>query len=124
VDARTRLTRFSPIFPVRDLRRALAHYTALGFDTNPYADGDEYGFADRDGTGLHLAVQPDLDPAVSSSATYLYVEDADALYEEWTQPGIGGTTHPVDLTDYHLREGAHLDPDNNLIRFGSPVRDE
>jgi hypothetical protein len=123
VQARARLTRFSPILPVRDLGRALAHYAALGFETHPYADGDEYGFADRDGVGLHLAFQPDLDPEVSGSATYLCVEDADALYAEWTQPGIDGTTHPVGLTEYHLREGAHFDPDNNLIRFGSPVSD-
>jgi hypothetical protein len=27
---------------------------------------------------------------------------------------------PTD-TDYGLREGAHIDPDNNLIRFGSPL---
>jgi hypothetical protein len=30
--ARTRLRSFSPIFPVRDLRRALAHYASLGFE--------------------------------------------------------------------------------------------
>jgi len=42
----TRLTHFSPIFPVRDLQRALAHYEPLGFDTKPYADGNEYGFSD------------------------------------------------------------------------------
>ncbi len=121
MDARTRLTQFKPIFPVRDLRQALVHYAALGFETHPYADGDEYGYADRDGCGLHLAVHPDLDPATSVNATYLYVEDADALYAEWTRPGIGGKTHRVRVTAYNLREGAHLDPDNNLIRFGSPV---
>ncbi len=49
---------FSPIFPVRDLAAALAHYCALGFDTSAYVDGSEYGFADRDGTGLHLADRP------------------------------------------------------------------
>ena len=46
---------FSPIFPVGNLVAALAHYSALGFDTFAYADGDEYGFANREGTGLHLA---------------------------------------------------------------------
>ena len=50
---------FSPIFPVRNLAAALAHYSALGFDTFAYADGDEYGFANREGTGLHLAADPD-----------------------------------------------------------------
>jgi len=109
---------FSPIFPVRNLAAALAHYSALGFDTFAYADGDGYGFADREGTGLHLAADPD---PVHHASTYLYVRDADALYEEWSRPGIGGHTRPVGPTPYKLREGSHTDPDGNLIRFGSPM---
>jgi DNA-binding MarR family transcriptional regulator/catechol 2,3-dioxygenase-like lactoylglutathione lyase family enzyme len=114
---------FSPIFPVRDLAAALTHYTALGFETLAYADGADYGFANRDGTGLHLAAHPDHGHQ-HSAETYLYVRDADALYAEWTRPGIGGETRPVGLMEYRLREGAHIDPDGNLIRFGSPVADE
>jgi Ser/Thr protein kinase RdoA (MazF antagonist) len=116
----THLTSFSPIFPVKDLRRALAHYAALGFTTTAYEDGADYGFADRDGIGLHFAAEADLQPGQGSAETYLYVEDADALYAEWTRPGIGGLTRPVGDTDYRLREGSHVDPDGNLIRFGSP----
>ena len=48
------------------------------------------------------------------------MRDADALYEEWTKPGVGGLTRPVGPTPYGLREGSHVDPDGNLIRFGSP----
>ena len=113
--------RFSPIFLVRDLAAALAHYCALGFDTSAYVDGSEYGFANRDGTGLHLAADPGHDPARARAAAYLYVRDADALYEEWSRPGIGGHTHPVGPTPYRLREGSHTDPDGNLIRSGSPM---
>jgi len=117
--------RFSPVFPVRDLAAALAHYAALGFGTLAYQGGGEYGFADRDGTGLHLAADPDHDPAHHHPATaYLYVRDADALYAEWSRPGIGGQTRPVGPTPYGLREGSHLDPDGNLIRFGSPAAGE
>jgi DNA-binding MarR family transcriptional regulator len=112
---------FSPIFPVRDLAAALAHYAALGFDTFPYEDGDGYGFADREGTGLHLTADPGHDTAHSHASAYLYVRDADALYTEWSRPGIGGQTLPVCSTPYQLREGAHVDPDGNLIRFGSPL---
>jgi len=120
---RTRqLRRFSPVFPVRSLAVALAHYSALGFDAFAYDGGHDYGFADRDGTGLHLAADPDHDPAHAAS-TYLYVGDADALFEEWSRPGIGGRTAPVEPTPYGLREGSHTDPDGNLIRFGSPVEE-
>jgi DNA-binding MarR family transcriptional regulator len=113
------LRSFDPIFPVRNLAAALAHYAALGFRTVAYQGGDQYGFADRDGVSLHLAVHagPDFHPA----AAYLHVHDADALYEEWSRPGLAGHTHPVGPTDYKLREGSHVDPDGNLIRFGSPT---
>jgi len=116
----SQLRSFSPIFPVRDLGAALAHYAALGFRTFAYEGGDDYGFANRDGTGLHLAAgAEDQGPG----AAYLYVRDADALYAEWTRPGIGGHTHPVGPTSYKLREGSHVDPDGNLIRFGSPIKE-
>jgi hypothetical protein len=117
----TRLMQFSPIFPVKDLRRALDHYQSLGFRVRAYAGGDEYGFADRDGVGIHFAAEPDHDPAVGASEAYLYVEDADALAAEWSRPGIGGETLPVGNMAYKLREGTHIDLDNNVIRFGSKI---
>jgi hypothetical protein len=117
------LRQFSPIFPVRDMTAALAHYAALGFDAFPDQGGDGYGFADRDGIGLHLAADPGHDPAHNHASAYLYVRDADALYAEWSRPGIGGQTLPVGPTPYRLREGTHIDPDGNLIRFGSPVEE-
>jgi Ser/Thr protein kinase RdoA (MazF antagonist) len=128
--ARTRLRSFSPVFPVRDLRRALAHYQSLGFDIQPYSDGDGYGFADRDRVSLHLSLDVGHEHESGDDGghghehvgtAYLYVADADALYDEWARPGIGGLTRRVGDTPYELREGSHVDPDGNLIRFGSPM---
>jgi hypothetical protein len=116
------LRHFSPVFPVRNLDAALTHYAALGFESFAYEGGDEYGFANRDGIGLHLAAHPDHEPA-HGAAIYLYVRDADALYSEWSRPGVGGRTTPVHPTPCQLREGEHTDPDGNLIRFGSPVEE-
>jgi DNA-binding MarR family transcriptional regulator len=116
------LRSFSPVFPVRDLPAALAHYRSLGFKTLAYEEGDDYGFANRDGTGLHLAADPHHDPARGASA-YLLVADADALYTEWTGSRIGGRTDPVGPTAYRLREGSHVDPDGNVIHFGSPLEE-
>ena len=101
------------------LADALGHYSSLGFDTFADADGDEYGFANREGTALHLAAHAGRDGAQGASA-YLTVGDADALFEEWSRPGIGGRTTPVGPTPYGMREGSHTDPDGNVIRFGSP----
>ena len=111
--------RFSPIFPVRDLTAALAHYASLGFETVAYEGGADYGFANRDGIGLHFALDPEHDRAHGGGSTYLYIRDADALFDEWSKPGVGGVTRPVVPTPYGLREGSHTDPDGNLIRFGS-----
>jgi DNA-binding MarR family transcriptional regulator len=114
--------RFSPVFPVRDLAAALAHYSALGFDTFGYESGDDYGFARREGVGLHLAAERDPEHEhVHVGSAYLHVSDADALYAEWSRPEIGGHTEPVQAMPYKLREGAHTDPDGNVIRFGSPI---
>jgi DNA-binding MarR family transcriptional regulator len=119
VGSPTRILQFSPIFPVGDLHRALDHYRGLGFRVKAYNDGEDYGFADRDGIGIHLALRRD--PGVGPGAAYLYVEDADALAAEWGRPGIGGETLPVGNMAYRLREGTHIDPDNNVIRFGSKI---
>jgi uncharacterized glyoxalase superfamily protein PhnB len=118
--------RFSPIFPVQDLTAALEHYAALGFKTTRYPGVHQYGFADREGAQLHLHVHHDhvqehRDHGHGASA-YLYVHDADALYAEWSRPGIGGVTRPVGTTDYNMREGSHTDLDGNVIRFGSDIR--
>lgn len=55
------------------------------------------------------------------SAIYLYVDDADALYQEWLQAEVDGRLVEPSDTSYGLREGACLDRDANLIRFGSAI---
>lgn len=116
-----RLLRFTPIFVVKDLGRALEHYRSLGFTVKAYAGGDDYGFAWRDGVELHLSRKDGMDPRRDGSEVYLYVEDADALAAEWSRPGIGGELRPVGTMDYGRREGTHVDLDGNVIRFGSDI---
>jgi predicted enzyme related to lactoylglutathione lyase len=111
--------RLSPVFPVRDIDLAVEHYRKLGFAVRRYEGPDAYAFAERDGIEIHLARVDDLKPKRNMSAVYLYVDDADALYEEWTRAGIDGRLVEPSDTSYGLREGACLDRDANLIRFGS-----
>jgi hypothetical protein len=118
--------RAAPIFPVRDVAAALAHYRRLGFVAEAYdetdAAGPIYGFVRHGTVELHLARVPDVDPARSQSACYLYVDDADALFAAWRGSGVAGRfVAPVD-TPYGLREFAHIDADGNLLRVGSPQR--
>jgi hypothetical protein len=117
---RTTLTSMAAVLPVRELATALDHYAALGFSVRSYQGGG-YGFAERDGVNLHLAVVRDLDPAATTSAVYLYVADADLLFAEWRSSGVSGQFVEPKDTEYGLREGAHIDRDGNLLRFGSKL---
>ena len=110
-----------PVLPVRNLDAALDHYGRLGFDVRRY-EGGGYGYATRDGVQLHFSHSQHHDPETTATVLYLYVDDADALYAEWRDADIpGGVRAPID-TDWRMREGTHIDPDGNLIRFGHHLR--
>jgi uncharacterized protein len=112
-----------PILATGDVSRALAHYAALGFDTEHW-EGGGYGFVMRDGVELlHLGEREGFDPATNTVSCYLHVRDADALYAQWAAADVAGELVAPFDTDYGLREGSHTDPDGNVVRFGSPIPD-
>lgn len=113
----------APVLVTSDLAAALERYRRLGFHTSAYSDehGDDtyYGYAERDGVHLHLAHVEHLEPRTNVVSVYLYVEDADQTYAAWSAAGVEGRFHAVQVTPYGLREAAYVDPDGNLVRFGS-----
>ncbi len=110
----------APVLPVRSLSEAVRRYELLGFTVRLFEGGD-YAFATRDDISLHLATVEGVTPASSTVAVYLYVSDAHALHRQWTDAGVEGRHVPPVDTDYGLVEGAYVDPDGNLLRFGSPI---
>lgn len=116
----TTFRRAAPVFVTTDLGRALDHYRQLGFLVEAYEGGDEYGYASRDGIEIHLARVERVDLSTTTSCAYLWVDDAEALHAEWAATGVDGHLHKPSKTGYGLTEGAHVDADGNLIRFGSP----
>ena len=116
----TSLRRCSPVFVTTDLHRALGHYQRLGFEVEAYDGGDYYGYACRDGIEIHLALVDRIDRSATTSCAYVWVDDAQALYDEWSAAGVEAHLRPPEKTEYGLTEGAHVDGDGNLIRFGSP----
>lgn len=112
------MRRIAPIFAVHDLDAAMGHYRRLGFSVRAYSEGG-YGFATRDGIEIHLGVVPPGEHRAGGA--YLFVEDADALAAEWSS--AGAEVHPPEDTQWGRHEGAIVDPDGNVIRFGSPVRE-
>jgi len=113
---------FAPCFPTRNMQAALAHYDQLGFTVMPYTAGAEWGWARFENAEIHLYLKEDHDPARTAAAADLTVTDCDGLEREWSATGVPGTGDPYD-TPYRRREAVHVDPDNNLIRFGSPIPD-
>jgi predicted enzyme related to lactoylglutathione lyase len=110
------MLRIAPIFPVHDLDAAMSHYQRLGFTVRAYAGGG-YGFATLDGIEIHLGVVPGGDRHTSSA--YLFVDNADDVAAEWRS--AGAEVHSPQDTEWGQHEGAIVDPDGNVIRFGSPM---
>jgi hypothetical protein len=113
----SRQKRIAPIFPVRDLSIALDHYQRLGFTVRTYDKGG-YGFATLDGVEIHLGVLA-VGMATAPASAYLFVDDADQLAQAWTVAGAQ-VEAPQD-TEWGQHEGVIIDPDGNIIRFGSPM---
>jgi uncharacterized glyoxalase superfamily protein PhnB len=112
------MKRIAPVFAVRDLRSSLAHYKRLGFATREYKGGG-YGYATWDGVEIHLGVVPPGDPHAARSTAYIWVDDADDVAQAWRLAGAD-VRLPED-TDWGQHEGVVIDPDGNIIRFGSPI---
>jgi hypothetical protein len=106
----------APVFSTSDVTGWLEHYRGFGFTVA--AHDEEYGFAAAGSVELHVSRNPDHDPRTTAGCAYLAVDDADALWRRWSAAPGGTDVEPVD-TDYGLREGAHVDPDGNLLRYGS-----
>lgn len=110
--------RIAPIFAVRDLDAAMDFYRRLGFSVRAYSGGG-YAFAHRDGVEIHLGV-PGQDRRPGTA--YLFVDDADELAASWHAAGVE-VRMPQD-TEWGQHEGVLIDPDDNVIRFGSPMKEE
>jgi len=75
----------TPILPSRDLQETPAFYEALGFeDRGAPPDEWDYLIIGRGDIWLHFISMPDVDPLGTASSCYLYVNDADALYADWS----------------------------------------
>jgi uncharacterized protein len=123
-----RLVSVAPGIPTTDMARTIEHYQRLGFTfTAPGSAvppaGASFAIGERDGVALHFALKPDHDPGRTATWVYISVEDADELSAELDASGAGQGRTPCD-TDYKMRELAHIDPDGNLLLFGSPLRED
>lgn len=105
-----------PILPTTDMARTSAFYRSLGFAMHPY--DDEFLMTSRDAIEIAFSLNPEHDPRKTAGCIYVRVTSADALHEQWK--GIEGVKEPKNQ-DYRMRDLPVIDPDNNLILFGSPI---
>ena len=108
-----------PIMPTTDIRRTVEFYEALGFSVSVHGD---FVMTKRDSIELFLSLKPDHDPKRTASCVFVRVDDANALHAHWRSAGVGSVRPPRD-TDYGMREFAVIDPDGNLMLYGSPRSD-
>jgi len=117
-----RIFSVAPGLPTTDMARTVESYRRLGFifsaPGSQSVDGAEFAIAERDGIELHFALKRDHDPARTAMWVYLGVEDVDQLAAEFTAAGVPPRQPPHD-TEYKMREFAHIDPDGNMLLFGS-----
>ena len=111
----------APVFCVTDMAEAMAYFTErLGFRLQGKAgDPPSWASMERDGIELML-VRGDYPAPAQDWAAYLYVRDADALYEELRQRGADLLGPPVDKP-YHNREFEARLPDGRLLAFGGEL---
>jgi hypothetical protein len=104
-----------PIMPTTDIARTRQHYERLGFTADVI---DDFMMTKRDDIELFFSLSLEHDPKRTASCVYVRVADADTLHAHWQAADIPGLRQ-LRNTHYDMREFAYVDPDGNMILFGS-----
>jgi uncharacterized glyoxalase superfamily protein PhnB len=119
------IRRIAPQFFTTAMAATLAYYKdTLGFEcVGTWDDPPGYAIVTRDGRAIHfrLAEPPTPNPDKYEGElldAYLNVEDADALYAEYSARGAEFTRALGD-TPWHTREFVVKDCDGRLLAFGA-----
>ena len=127
VDFVAMIRQIAPQFFAMDLARTLAHYKdKLGFEClGTWQDPPVYAIVARDQHAIHFrcADPPTANPDKYEDElldAYLQIEDADALYAEYSAKGVEFTRRLRDMP-WGMREFVVKDCDGRLLAFGSKV---
>jgi catechol 2,3-dioxygenase-like lactoylglutathione lyase family enzyme len=125
-----RLEGLAPVLLVSDIQVAADYYRdRLGFEVAFYERHPEhYAYAHRDDCHIHFAcfegapARPNVEVAPPDMFdVYLYVDDVEALFEEFTERGADLLHGPVDQ-GYGLREIRVRDPHGYILAFGKLLK--
>ena len=119
------IRQIAPVFFTTDIPRTLDYYRQkLGFEClGTWQDPPVYAIVARDQRAIHFRCAPPPTPNPDKYAdelleAYLFVEDADALYAEYSAKGVEFTREPANMP-WNSREFVVKDCDGRLLAFGS-----
>lgn len=111
----------TPMLRVDDYQRAKAFYCdRLGFSCMEEAGEPVVGFGIfcREGIRIFLHAWDGAGEAWNNWRAYVYVADMDGLVAELEGRGVRLSKSPY-VTDYGMREFEIIDPDGNVLCFGT-----
>lgn len=112
----------APVLPVDNAVETAEYYRAtLGF-TVERMDGDPpyYAIVRRDDVAVHLSEREDTSRPIERCAIYVYVSNADAIYQEYTDKGVEMFAPPEDQ-DNGMREFELSDINGHFLIFGQKI---
>ena len=123
----TDMHRSMPVLEVRDVNQSLTFYCdKLGFRSlGTWGDGPDFAIVGRGKVTIALDRSPDerAIPANQYWTAYIYVDDADALCEEFRGWSVEIARDPEDMF-YGSRDFDVRDPDGHLLAFGHDLNPE
>ena len=121
------ILQIAPQFFTRDIRATLAYYEEkLGFRClGTWQDPPVYAIVERDGHKIHFRCADPPTPNPDKEAdeildAYLFIEDADALFREYSERGVEFARGVADMP-WRSREFMVKDCDGRLLAFGSDI---
>jgi catechol 2,3-dioxygenase-like lactoylglutathione lyase family enzyme len=129
VEQKVAIGGISPFFIVRDVSATIAHYRRLGFDLR-FAEPNEapfFAIVGRGGAQILVKALGEAVPPLPNAGRhpwaawdgFVYVDDPDALAEEFGADGIAFHV-PLRNRDDGLRGFEIKDPDGYILFFGRP----
>lgn len=117
------LTAINPKLPMRNKQITKDFYlNKLGFGLFGTKDYDGYLMIQKDEIQIHFFEFKDLDPKLNYGQVYIRTDDIDQFYQFLKNNNT--SIHPngdLEVKPWGQKEFSVLDPDNNLLTFGSPI---
>jgi uncharacterized glyoxalase superfamily protein PhnB len=121
-EADKRFLAAAPVLPVDNAAETAEYYRkVLGFEIETlYGDPPYYAIMRRGSVGIHISEREDSSSPIDRCAVYLYVEDADSLYEEFSGKGIEMFS-PPENQENGMREFELTDNSGHFLMFGQKI---